>query len=87
MFLTGRTASCANRGQIRVIYTDGLWEVTDPDGESYGKHLLKECVRRGAHLDVETSIEKILEDQEGFRRTRRNDDDITLVVIKRVPES
>lgn len=69
-------------GQVFLIYTDGLWEACKASNEPYGKQRLKNCIRQHNHLSAAEIVEKILEDQERFRDGSRNEDDITLVVVK-----
>ena len=79
---TGQCRTDMQHGQIFLIYTDGLWEACNSSNEPYGKERLKNCIRQHNNLSASEIVEKILEDQERFRGGTRNDDDITLVVVK-----
>ena len=79
---TGQYRTDMKSGQVFLIYTDGLWEACNASNEPYGKERLKNCIRQHNHLSAAEIVEKILEDQERFRNGSRNEDDITLVVVK-----
>lgn len=71
--------------QIFLIYTDGLWEACNEEREMYGKQRLKDCLRRYANLDAQGILEKICNDQLYFCNGVKNEDDLTLVVVKYTP--
>ena len=71
--------------QIFLIYTDGLWEACNEEREMYGKQRLKDCLRRYANLDAQEILEKICNDQLYFCDGVKNEDDLTLVVVKYTP--
>ncbi len=71
-------------GDSLVLYTDGITEPEDPDGEEYGlERLVRICARhRGADLpDLAAAIENDLED---FVRGEAFPDDRTLVMARRL---
>ncbi len=78
----GQCRTNLQEGQIYLVFTDGLWEACNAAGEDYGKERLQSCLRRCAHLKADEILTEILSDQRTFRGTRRNEDDITLVVVK-----
>ena len=71
-----------SKGQILVLGTDGLWETQNEKGEMFGKERLKAHIKQNAHLAAEEMITTIIKELELFRKSVRQDDDITLVVIK-----
>ena len=79
---SGHHRTNLERGQIFLIYTDGLWEACNSSSVPYGKERLKNCLRRHSHLSASEIIQHILDDQERFRNGAANEDDITLVVVK-----
>jgi sigma-B regulation protein RsbU (phosphoserine phosphatase) len=69
-------------GQILMLGTDGLWETQNEKGEMFGKERLKALIKQNAHLSSEEMITSIIEGLLAFRKSIRQADDITLVVIK-----
>ena len=69
-------------GQILVLGTDGLWETQNEKGEMFGKERFKALIKQNAHLSAEELIASIIEGLLNFRKSIRQADDITLVVIK-----
>jgi len=69
-------------GQVIVIGTDGIWETENPDGERFGKHRLREIIRRNSHGCAEEILRAITERLDEFRQTAPREDDVTLVVVK-----
>lgn len=73
-----------NPGDILVLYTDGISELTSESGEEFGRERLGELVRRGRDLGAEALGRLILEEGERFAGTPAGlNDDRTLVVIRR----
>jgi len=79
-----QTMPFAGPGQVLVLGTDGIWEARDPAGEMYGKARFREVVRRNAGLPAAGVVAAVLAELAVFRGARRQEDDVTLVVIKRV---
>lgn len=74
----------SNPGQILLIGTDGIWEAHNEAGEMFGKQRLRDIVQRLAHDRPEAIKGAILEAVRKFRGPLRQEDDITLVVIKKL---
>lgn len=70
------------KGQILLIGTDGLWETQNSSGEMFGKERLKELIRQYKHLSSEELIQSVLDSLKVFQGSVKQDDDITLVVVK-----
>jgi sigma-B regulation protein RsbU (phosphoserine phosphatase) len=68
--------------QVLLIGTDGLWETRNESGEMFGKERLKALIRRYAHLSSKQMITSIIDELQAFRKSVKQDDDITLAVIK-----
>ena len=71
-----------SQGQVLLIGTDGLWETQSESGEMFGKKRLKSLIKQNAHLSSAEIITSIIEAIQAFRKSIRQADDITLVVIK-----
>ncbi len=71
-------------GQMLLLATDGIWEARDPDNRLFGKNRLMDVVRRAANRSAEEILVAIVDAVKTFRRSARQSDDITLMVIKRI---
>ena len=71
-----------SQGQVLLIGTDGLWETRNESGEMFGRERLKALIRRYAHLSSKQMITSIIDELQTFRKSVKQDDDMTLVVIK-----
>jgi sigma-B regulation protein RsbU (phosphoserine phosphatase) len=69
-------------GQILLIGTDGLWEAHNKSNEMFGKNRLQAVIRRNARTSADTIVGSIIQEVQGFRATAKQEDDITLAVIK-----
>jgi sigma-B regulation protein RsbU (phosphoserine phosphatase) len=78
----GQTISGLSQGQVLLIGTDGIWETQNESGEMFGKKRLKTLIKQNAHLSSAEIIASIIKRLQSFRESRRQADDITLVVIK-----
>jgi sigma-B regulation protein RsbU (phosphoserine phosphatase) len=78
----GQTIKGLSQGQVLLIGTDGLWETQNESGEMFGKERLKTLIRQNAHLPSAGIVTSILEGLQAFRKSVKQADDLTLVVIK-----
>jgi len=69
-------------GDVFVLYTDGVVESRDSDGEEYGYDRLLEIIDEYRHDDAEGIHAAILRDLRRFLGAEDYDDDMTLVVLK-----
>ncbi|CAB1077736.1 Serine phosphatase RsbU, regulator of sigma subunit [Olavius algarvensis Delta 1 endosymbiont] len=72
-------------GQILCIGTDGIWETHNPQGEMFGRRRMRDIIRQRSHLPAKEIMTAIIEAVKEFRLGSRQDDDITLVIIKLTP--
>ena len=70
------------KGQILLIGTDGLWETQSDSGEMFGKDRLQDLIRQSANKSSQEIISVIVNALKNFRQSVKQDDDITLAVIK-----
>jgi sigma-B regulation protein RsbU (phosphoserine phosphatase) len=70
--------------QIVLIGTDGIWETENPQGESFGKSRLKEIIRQQKNRTSEAIVQAITEALAIHRGTAPQQDDVTMVVIKKL---
>ena len=73
-------------GQVIVLGTDGVWEARNPKGEMFGKEHIYTIIRKKAGLDAESILNTIVESLSNFKENVKIEDDVTLVVIKILPE-
>ena len=73
-----------NRGDLLVLYTDGITEARDEDLNEYGEDRLLEIVLNQRDESAEVITRKLEESVEAFATENTFDDDRTIVVLKRV---
>jgi serine phosphatase RsbU (regulator of sigma subunit) len=73
-------------GDFFLFFTDGLSEAMSPGAELFGEGRLKRILEEGAALGSEELKERILEEVRRFVGEALPHDDMTLVVLKVVPE-
>lgn len=71
-----------NKEQIIVIGTDGIWEACNKDGEMFGRARLREIIRGNANTSAEDILNAVYKVLNQFTKGVKQEDDITLVVIK-----
>jgi serine phosphatase RsbU (regulator of sigma subunit)/pSer/pThr/pTyr-binding forkhead associated (FHA) protein len=72
-------------GDTLIVYTDGITEAANPEGEEYGLARVEQTVRRGLGGSLEQVLEGLEQDLEGFVRGVPYGDDRTLLVLRRSP--
>jgi len=70
------------KGDIVIIYTDGVTEAMNSRRELFGEERLLEAVRRYGNLSAEEFVAKLREEIVSFTEGQIQYDDISLVVIK-----
>jgi phosphoserine phosphatase RsbU/P len=73
-------------GDKLVIYSDGVTEAANPEGEFFGKKRLREIVTAHAAADCTALHDAVLEALTAFIGKAAQGDDITLLVIEYCPE-
>jgi len=66
-----------------LIYTDGISEASDPDGQEFGREQIKSTMRQSAPGGVQRVVDDLLEKVVAFTNGCPQSDDITLVVLQR----
>jgi sigma-B regulation protein RsbU (phosphoserine phosphatase) len=69
-------------GQILLIGTDGIWETLDDSGRMFGKTRLADLIREHASYSSERLIQVIMTALKDFRGSAKQEDDVTLAVVK-----
>jgi len=70
-------------GDTLVVYSDGVTETWDPDGEEFGEESLIPLAVKSRTLDAEGLQNAILREIERFEAGARATDDRTIVVLRR----
>ncbi|MGR9052982.1 MAG: SpoIIE family protein phosphatase, partial [Gammaproteobacteria bacterium] len=69
-------------GDSLLLYTDGLTEAENPEGEFFGRERLMQVFSKYADQKPNVVIAETVRHLKAFRRTETFDDDITLLVFK-----
>jgi sigma-B regulation protein RsbU (phosphoserine phosphatase) len=69
-------------GDMLVLYTDGITEATNADGEEFGESRLLATLGSNFHLPVGPLLQAIVEAVQQFSRGSEQQDDITLVIAR-----
>jgi sigma-B regulation protein RsbU (phosphoserine phosphatase) len=69
-------------GQIIAIGTDGIWETTNPDDQSFGKTRFKEVIRNHYDKSASEIVAHVFSTLEKFAGKKSQSDDVTLVIVK-----
>ncbi len=69
-------------GQIFIIGTDGIWEACNQRREMFGKEKFRHIIRENADKPAQTIVTAIIDAVTAFRQPLKQEDDITLVVVK-----
>jgi phosphoserine phosphatase RsbU/P len=72
------------KGQVMVIYTDGITEATNEAGEEYGQERLAKRILEGIDVSAKQLIDFIRKGVADFTQRKFLDDDGTLFIIKSV---
>ena len=78
----GETEILLNPGDVVVLYTDGITEAEDPQGEMYGLERLCEVVSQNWEQSAQEIKTAVINDVKQHIDTQTVYDDITLLVIK-----
>lgn len=69
-------------GDTLVLYSDGIVEANDADGEEFGLERLISAIRQAAHLPAGQIRAEVLAALNEFRGTTPANDDLTLLVVR-----
>ncbi|HSL21873.1 MAG TPA: SpoIIE family protein phosphatase [Vicinamibacterales bacterium] len=71
-----------DRGDVFVLYTDGVTEAMNSDSELFGEGRLRRIIEEHGHLRSAELRERILREIEAFVGEADQHDDLTLILIK-----
>ena len=69
-------------GQVLVIYTDGITEAANPNGDEYGQERFAKRILDGIHLPAKKLIDHVRKGVADFTESKFLDDDGTLFIVK-----
>jgi sigma-B regulation protein RsbU (phosphoserine phosphatase) len=81
--LTKDVAVPLERDDCLVLYTDGVTEAIDTDGNEFGLERTMESVRASAATGAAAIVARLIDDLRNFVGSRPQNDDITLIAIRK----
>jgi sigma-B regulation protein RsbU (phosphoserine phosphatase) len=81
--LTADFAVPLERDDCLVLYTDGVTEALNSDGDEFGLDRMIQSVRASATDGAQTIVKRIIEDVRNFTGSFPQNDDITLIAIRK----
>lgn len=73
-------------GDLLVTCTDGIFEYADPSEEQYGQERMAEVVQRHQNDSAEEIVQAIVASVDEFARGASQDDDMTILVVRRLAD-
>jgi len=74
-------------GQIVFLYTDGIWEAQNSNGERFGKKRMCSIIEKNAHLSSQQILKSVIDKLDQFLQKEKYQDDATLIIIKMCKEA
>jgi len=71
------------RGDVLVLYTDGVTEALDAEGYEFGLERMIQSVRASAPEGASAMVTRVIEDVRNFAGSQPQNDDITLIAIRK----
>ena len=81
--LTADFAVPLERDDCLILYTDGVTETLNADGDEFGVDRMMQSIRASATNGAQAIVRKIIADVRDFAGSVRQNDDITLIVIRK----
>jgi serine phosphatase RsbU (regulator of sigma subunit) len=78
----GMNVSSLEKGDIIMMFTDGLYEVQSAEGTMFDEQLLLATVRRHLALSSDRLFENVIEDIRAFSAANKFDDDVCLLGVE-----
>jgi sigma-B regulation protein RsbU (phosphoserine phosphatase) len=72
-----------DKGDILVVYSDGLTDAENPQGEMFGEERLLKLIRQEAPSGSQAIEQRLLKAIEAFTQSLPQTDDITFVVVEK----
>ena len=81
--ITGDLAVPLERDDCLFLYTDGVTEALDGNGDEFGPDRMMDSVRSSAAQGAPAMIDRLIEDLRAFVGSTPQNDDITLIAIRK----
>jgi len=81
--ITGDFAVPLERDDCLVLYTDGVTEALDPEGNEFGLERTIQSVRASATDGAQAIVKQVINDVRNFTGSHPQNDDITLIAIRK----
>ncbi|HKP93564.1 MAG TPA: GAF domain-containing SpoIIE family protein phosphatase [Chthoniobacterales bacterium] len=81
--ITGDFPLALKRDDCLLLYTDGVTEALDANGDEFGPERMIECVRTSAPEGAPAVITRVIDELRSFVGAQPQNDDITLIAIRR----
>jgi sigma-B regulation protein RsbU (phosphoserine phosphatase) len=81
--LTNEVAVPLERDDCLVLYTDGVTEAIDGEGNEFGLERMMESVRASAANGAAAIVTRLIDDVRSFVGARPQNDDVTLIAIRK----
>jgi phosphoserine phosphatase RsbU/P len=81
--ITGDLSVPLERDDCLVLYTDGVTEALDPNGEEFGPERMTQTLRESAKEGAQGIINRLTADVRNFANGHPQHDDITLIVVRK----
>jgi len=81
--ITGDFALTLNQGDCLLLYTDGVTEALDANGDEFGPERMIESVRASAPEGAPAIISRLIDELRNFVGVQPQNDDITLIAIRK----
>ncbi len=72
-------------GDILAVLSDGIFEYEDDQGRQFGRERVEQFLRDRHHLAAAEMAARLLREVRDFAGSARQDDDVTMVFVKRLP--
>ena len=79
--------SISDKGDILVVYSDGLTDAENPQEEMFGEERLLNIIRQEAPSGSQAVEQKLLKAIEEFTQGMPQTDDITFVVVEKLSDA
>jgi sigma-B regulation protein RsbU (phosphoserine phosphatase) len=81
--ITSDFAISLERDDCLLLYTDGVTEALDANGDEFGPERMIQCVRASAPNGAPAMIKNLIDELRSFVGAHPQNDDITLIAIRK----
>ncbi|MDZ7767286.1 MAG: PP2C family protein-serine/threonine phosphatase [Melioribacteraceae bacterium] len=71
------------KGEKLFIYSDGITEATDENGDFFGEHRLMKVLENQKHRSADDLGQYVIKTVEDYRGNARINDDLSIVVLEK----